>query len=277
VSAYASVDARPASSASVLGRAIGFYDSRGAVPAAGGQPLPLDKPERRDVAFWRDRVLIELRSDWAVAGRTWPHAAACWLVADAAGYLKGGRQLTALFTPTRHAVAGRFTSTRSTVVLNVLDNVASRLEEWRRRRADGPLARRAVEGPAPGTLSRGRAAYTDFLTPDSLQCWPHRQRRARALKARPRFFDAEGMRVEQRFATSSCDGTRVPYFVIWPAGARADGRNPTLLYGYGGFEVSMRPGYSGTTGAPGWRAAASTCWPTSAAAASSARAGTRPR
>jgi prolyl oligopeptidase len=53
--------------------------------------------------------------------------------------------------------------------------------------------------------------------------------------------------VEQAFATSR-DGTRVPYFVIWPAGAGADGTNPTLLYGYGGFEISLTPSYSGTIG-----------------------------
>jgi prolyl oligopeptidase len=55
------------------------------------------------------------------------------------------------------------------------------------------------------------------------------------------------MKVEQRFATSK-DGTRVPYFVVWPKGATADGRNPTLLYGYGGFRVSQLPWYSGTYG-----------------------------
>ena len=55
------------------------------------------------------------------------------------------------------------------------------------------------------------------------------------------------MRVEQRFATSK-DGTRVPYFVVWPNGAKADGNNPTLLYGYGGFEVSLQPWYSGAFG-----------------------------
>jgi prolyl oligopeptidase len=51
------------------------------------------------------------------------------------------------------------------------------------------------------------------------------------------------MRVEQRHATSA-DGTRIPYFLVWPKGAVADGTNPTLLYGYGGFEVSKQPWYS---------------------------------
>jgi prolyl oligopeptidase len=53
--------------------------------------------------------------------------------------------------------------------------------------------------------------------------------------------------VEQRFATSK-DGTRVPYFIVWPKDAQADGQRPTLLYGYGGFEVSMNPWYSGGFG-----------------------------
>jgi prolyl oligopeptidase PreP (S9A serine peptidase family) len=71
----------------------------------------------------------------------------------------------------------------------------------------------------------------------------------------------------------------VPYFVVWPpATSKRDGKNPTLLYGYGGFEVSMTPGYSAGVGAA-WleQRAACTWWPTSAAAASSARAGTRRR
>jgi prolyl oligopeptidase len=67
-------------------------------------------------------------------------------------------------------------------------------------------------------------------------------------------FDASGMRTEQFFAVSR-DGTRVPYFVVWPKGVDSkmpsDGNTPTLLYGYGGFEVSMQPWYSAAYGS-GW-------------------------
>ena len=55
------------------------------------------------------------------------------------------------------------------------------------------------------------------------------------------------MTAEQYFATSR-DGTRVPYFVVLPKGFEADGTTPTLLYGYGGFEISLTPSYSATVG-----------------------------
>ncbi|HAT29758.1 MAG TPA: S9 family peptidase, partial [Janthinobacterium sp.] len=45
------------------------------------------------------------------------------------------------------------------------------------------------------------------------------------------------------------DGTQVPYFIVMARDCTLDGKNPTLLYGYGGFEVSLKPFYSGVTGA----------------------------
>ena len=55
------------------------------------------------------------------------------------------------------------------------------------------------------------------------------------------------MSIEQRFATSS-DGTSIPYFLVLPEGFEANSNTPTLLYGYGGFEISLTPGYSATVG-----------------------------
>ena len=53
--------------------------------------------------------------------------------------------------------------------------------------------------------------------------------------------------VEQHWATSK-DGTRVPYFVVHRKDLKLDGTNPTLLYAYGGFQLSQTPGYSSTVG-----------------------------
>ena len=258
VSVYAYVDATPGFERQGFGRSTGFYDTRSFL-LQGEKLLPIDKPSDASFSFWRDRVLIQLRSDWAVAGATF--ARGSLLVTDAAAYLRGERSLTALFTPSTSRSLAGFTTTRSTVMLNVLDQVTSRIEEW--RPAAAGWLRRDVDAPRLGSLSVA-ALHDPILADDPLaeQYWlhvsgfltPNAQWLGRTgvdahepVKALPAFFDAAGMRVEQRLATSK-DGTRVPYFVIWPKGATADGRNPTLLYGYGGFEISMTPAYLAVAG-----------------------------
>jgi len=67
------------------------------------------------------------------------------------------------------------------------------------------------------------------------------------IKDLPARFDASGDTVEQYEATSS-DGTKIPYFVVHPKGMKLDGSNPTVLYAYGGFQVSMLPSYSASIG-----------------------------
>ncbi|RZA08701.1 MAG: S9 family peptidase, partial [Proteobacteria bacterium] len=91
--------------------------------------------------------------------------------------------------------------------------------------------------------------YTDYLTPKT-QYLVHDEDesfRLEKLKAAPARFDASDFEVKQHFAKSA-DGTEVPYFVIQKKGLILDGANPTVLYGYGGFEVSMTPYYSGVIG-----------------------------
>ena len=90
--------------------------------------------------------------------------------------------------------------------------------------------------------------YSDFLTPSSYGLiTPGGQ--LETLRSSPSRFDAPDHEVTQHFATSE-DGTRVPYFQIAPRDI-PDGGLPTLLYGYGGFEVSLLPGYSAGRGI-GW-------------------------
>jgi prolyl oligopeptidase len=117
--------------------------------------------------------------------------------------------------------------------------------------------------------------YEDFLTPDSLLEYDAASDAAALLKSVPAKFDAAGLKVEQHFATSK-DGTKVPYFLVARKDIPMDGTTPTLLYAYGGFQVSMNPAYSPVTGGSGWSRAGPMCWRISAAAASSARPGTRP-
>ncbi|MBT9598984.1 MAG: S9 family peptidase [Vitreoscilla sp.] len=259
VAAFASIDHTPGFERVVFGRSPSFFTTDMAL-WQGDKAVPIAKPADAQLAFWRDQVLIELRSDWAVGGATWPRGSL--LIADAAAYLRGERRFTALFTPTATRSLASHSFTRSQVLLNVLDNVAGRAEAWRRDAA-GRWVKKDIAAPYPGTLQVSglhdplvkddalaeafTATYVDFLTPDTLSLGYTGTDTLERLKSRPAFFESAGMKVEQRFATSK-DATKVPYFIVWPKGAKADGANPTLLYGYGGFEVPMNPWYSGAFG-----------------------------
>ena len=240
VSAFVSVDKTPGFERTVFGRFVTFYSDQ-LYLLQGDKQVAIDKPADAQLAFWRDRVLLELRSDWPVGSngnaKTWPRGSL--LVTDAAAYLRGERNFSALFTPTATRSLDSYSITRGHLLVNVLDNVASRLEEWTPGTASTPTApawtRREVAAPYPGKLSASSLhdpllrndtlaeAYllnaADFLQPDALLLGHTGSDEREKLKSLPSFFDASGMRTEQRFASSK-DGTRVPYFVIWPDGSK---------------------------------------------------------
>jgi len=272
VGAWVSVDHTPGHERTLFSRWIDFFHQEFLLETPGGL-VSVDVPLDAQISFWNhasstdDTLLIALRSDLTVDGQR--YRAGALLAADSAGYLKGERALTPLFEPTPTRSLAGWTATRDHVLLNVLDNVASRLEECKRRPGNR-FDKRTVDAPFPGTLDVTsledpmRAndplahdyllSYTGFLTPSSLSL-AHAGTDAREpLKALPAMFDASGMHTEQFFAASR-DGTRVPYFVVWPKGVDgkkpSEGNTPTLLYGYGGFEVSMQPWYSAAYGS-GW-------------------------
>ncbi len=89
--------------------------------------------------------------------------------------------------------------------------------------------------------------YEGFLTPDSLLQYDSKTGRVSTLKSLPPKFDTTGLVVDQKFAVSK-DGTKVPYFIVRKVDIELSGQTPTLLYGYGGFQVSMTPGYSPVSG-----------------------------
>lgn len=265
VAASAFVDRTPGFERSGFVRTTSFYESRLWLLQDDGTTIEVDKPLDASLAFWREHLLLQLRSDWTVAGRTWRGGSL--LLARADTYLRGQREFTLLFEPTPTRSLEHWVTTRTQIVLAILDTVSSRLEAWRPSEAadSGPLAWQGRVLPVPPLSSVAIAALHDpllpkdefaehlwlrtssFLRPDTLSLARTDSDPVEPLKSLPAFFDAEGMRVEQRFARSA-DGTRVSYFVVWPRRSRNDGRNPTLLYGYGGFEVALTPSYLAVIG-----------------------------
>ena len=219
-----------------------------------GKPVKLDKPDSASAGVHREWLLLELRDDWQVGGRSFPGGSllACKLEA----FLAGERNFDVLFTPTERTSLSGWSGTKNHLLLTVLDNVRSRVFVLTHK--DGAWTREPLPGlPEFGTVSASAVddeagddywlTITDYLTPTSLLLGTIGKGPAEKLKSLPAFFDASGLTVEQREAKSK-DGTRVPYFVVMPKGLERHGKNPTLLYGYGGFEVSLTPSYSATVG-----------------------------
>ena len=260
VSVGVMVDHTPGFERTLFYRATDFFHQQFFLQT-GKALVKVDVPDDATLDFMRDTLLLHIRSDLKQGDTTFP--AGSLLQGDATAYLAGERKLAPLFTPTATRSLDGYVTTRDHVLVNVMDNVANRIEQWTKSTKGGSFTSTPVEAPFPGTLGLASLhdpelkddalanayflTYTDFLTPESLFMASAGKSGRDLLKSRSALFDATGMRVEQRFVASK-DGTRVPYFIVWPKGATADGTNPTLLYGYGGFEVSMNPGYSGAVG-----------------------------
>jgi prolyl oligopeptidase len=218
----------------------------------GDRLVKLDVPDDARVrGFFKDRMLVTLRSDWDTGDVTYAEGAL--LAIDLDDFLEGGRNFDVLFEPEERISLNQVGATRNHVLYSTLDNVKGRL--YRVTPGEDGWAREGIELPGIGTVTFGSTSphddsfffyYQDFLTPSSLYLVEDGAPPKR-VKSSPAWFDATGMTVAQHEATSA-DGTRIPYFVVTPRGFEADGTNPTLLTAYGGFEVSRVPTYSGGIG-----------------------------
>jgi prolyl oligopeptidase len=219
----------------------------------GGKLTKLDVPEDASFSYFRDWMGVRLKTAWNVGGKT--YAQGSFIAMPFEKFMKGDRNFDVLFEGSdRKSLAG-LAVTKNYVILNELDNVKNRLYELTYR--DGKWNRRAIELPGLGTVGASAldadegdeyfVTLTDYLTPSTLFLAKGGSDARERLKALPAFFDASGLKAEQ-FEVKSKDGERIPYFVVMGKDAKLDGKNPTLLYGYGGFEVSQLPAYSGSIG-----------------------------
>jgi len=218
----------------------------------GDRLVRLDIPEDASLrTFFRDRALFSLRSDWTVGGKTYKEGSLLSSTID--DLLRGARRFDVLFEPSARVSLANVERTKDRVLLQTLDNVKSRMTALSLE--NGVWKRTEVPTPALGTANLTASSdetetffftYQDFATPVSL--WLSEKAEAPAkVKTMPAFFDAAGVTTEQLEATSK-DGTKIPYFVVRPKGVKTDGTAPTLLNGYGGFEISEVPTYNGVLG-----------------------------
>jgi prolyl oligopeptidase len=220
-----------------------------------GDLVRVEAPDDASVDIHREWLLLLLRSPWTVGGAT--HRAGTLLAARFDAFLAGDRELTVLFEPDEHTSLSSHLWTRDHLILNMLRDVRSQLAvltpadgQWRRAALAGvpEFAHTEVVDTDPYDSDEYLLVSSGFTQPGTLRRGEVGGE-AEILRQAPAFFDPAGLSARQFFATSA-DGAAVPYFVIGPDQPSA---GPTWLTGYGGFEISLTPSYSGIIGR-GWLA-----------------------
>jgi prolyl oligopeptidase len=190
----------------------------------------------------------------------WPQKGAAPIAAGSIAALDMAHQDAppqTLFVPNARQSVDEVAVTHDRVVAAIYDNVRGRAMQFTPAPHNAPDWT-AGRVPLPDNSSIGLVstsirdnnvfyAVTGFLTPGSLWLGDLTGAPPVLIKQSPARFDASKDTVDQYEATST-DGTKIPYFVVHPKSMKLDGNNPTLLYAYGGFQVSMLPTYSGTNG-----------------------------
>jgi prolyl oligopeptidase len=233
--------------------------------------VAIDVPTDVNISAHRDWLLFRPQKDWDVAGVLYP--AGSLLAADFDSYLAGGRSMLVLFTPDAHTSLQSWSWTKDYLLLNLLRDVSSEIRVldpsvvdsdglWASTVLDACPPLHDVNAYAVDDEDAGAEGNdfwlvaTGFTTPSTLTrgtlvastsegsgvASQHAE-----VKRSPSFFNESDYEVQQHFAVSA-DGTKVPYFQVASKDLVLDGQNPTQLSGYGGFEISRTPAYSGTIG-----------------------------
>jgi prolyl oligopeptidase len=218
-------------------------------------PDLIDLPENTSLhGFKQGQMIVELRINWEIGGENYTEGSL--LAIDFKQFMRGDRNFDVLYAPTPKSaiVRGGVATTRDYVIVNELVDVVSQLSRF--EFVDGTWHSTPISAPEYGNIKLVSADdesnvfffnYESFLKPDTLYVANDGGDSIEAIQTLPEYFDSDGMLVEQHFATSK-DGTKIPYFLVMPKDFEADGTTPTLMYGYGGFQVTYPPFYSSTVG-----------------------------
>ncbi|MFN5614224.1 MAG: prolyl oligopeptidase family serine peptidase [Brevundimonas sp.] len=216
-----------------------------------GRAVRLDLPQRVGIhGVLGGALVVTPEQDWTVGGAA--VEAGTLIAVGLAGLRAGaaGASVQTLFDPGPRQSVEDVAVMRDHVLAVVADNVVGTLRRFSPTGGDA-WAAETLEVPANSAIGLGDSARSSgrvfvtsqgFLTPPSLGLLPADATAPQPLKAATPKFDASTHVVEQYEATSA-DGTRVPYFVVMPRDLARDGQAPTILFGYGGFQVSFPPAY----------------------------------
>jgi prolyl oligopeptidase len=220
----------------------------------GAKVAKLDLPRKLSLQTLLDgQLILKLLQDWNVEGQNFKQGALIALDWNQALKAPADLHPVLLYGPGPREEVESAEAMREALLVTGFENVRGRAfvfrrsttGQWTHDRLDLPDNASVDIVDADIHSNNAFVGVTSFLQPTSL--WSITPRGATRIKTLPPKFDASHEVVEQ-FEATSTDGTHVPYFVVHPAGMKLTGANPTILYAYGGFNISETPGYSATLG-----------------------------
>lgn len=215
----------------------------------GATPQRINLPAKSSIAgLYQGYLIATLQEAW----RGHPQGALIAYPLSETG--NDNPNVTVLFAPNARQSIEGVSVTRDAIIVAGYENVRGRL--LRIARNENAWATTTITLPENGSVTmagssptegQAFAVFEDYLTPDTLYALDQRATRARSLRSLPAQFDSSPY-VSEQYEAVSRDGTRVPYFVLRRRDMVFNGENPTLLYAYGGFQVSNTPAYSPNVG-----------------------------
>ncbi|MBL4879200.1 MAG: S9 family peptidase [Hyphomonas sp.] len=216
-------------------------------------PIP---PKSSPEGVYQGQLLVSLQEDWAPAGQAVSFKSGDLVAFNIDAFMETRElpSVSLVFHPSGTQALEGVSIAKGALLLGVSDTAVGKVMRAEAGEAGWTLETVALPGTGQASIAFASDEeetvfinYEDFLTPDSLLSYNAATGDVTTLKSLPPKFDATGLKVTQHFATSK-DGTRIPYFLVSKADLPLDGTTPTLLYGYGGFQVSLNPSYSPVTG-----------------------------
>ncbi len=227
-------------------RGVSFFENEYSHVAADGTVARIDLPLSAVIhGMVGDRIVFTLRKAWDTSAKTYPQGSLVAMAPD-------GSDKEILYAPGPRSTIEEVATGRDAIYASIFDNVTGAIHVFRRTPA-GAWNHAKLDLPANGsthvvsTNDFGPEAlftFESYLKPTTLYLDTGGDK-PEEIKALPARFDASNLVTEQ-FEVASSDGVMIPYFVTRPK--TLSGPAPTILYGYGGFEISLTPSYSANFG-----------------------------
>lgn len=236
-----------------VNRAITFFTAKYSV-WLNKTMVTLDVPEDCAVSgLFHNQLLVQLKSDWSLGNQTF--ATGSLVGVDFSELLRGKKKVQLIIAPDQFSsLSETLLTTQNHLLINLLTNVTSTLYSY--TFSNDKWSGAKVNAPELGNISLTSAdefsdqyffSFENFIVPPTLYAADAGMHTVKPIQSLPAYFDASKYEVKQFKATSK-DGTLVPYFMLAAKNVKYNGSNPTLIYGYGGFEVSLQPNYTAVEG-----------------------------